>query len=370
MPYPCKKSSTKVLYLINPPVKFVSLECEGMISINWIYLAIGLGFGLGSSWLIGRLGEKQNRSERPLTSIEIDKPSVEELGENAAAVELNSVTSPQADRQDVIALLEQLKQTQVAYQLAQQMSKFKAGFLARTAHELRSPLNSLIGLHQLILSDLCDDPAEERSFVAQAHQSALKLMQLIDRILAVSRLEHGTVGLEIQPLQLANVLTEVYNSTQLLAADRNLRLQLSPPAAEIYVLADPRWLRQALLNLLDTCFTQMREGNIFISSQSLPSESYVLIWLDVELASDRWSEAVNLLQFEHQDLEPVIKTDTSLSLGMTVLLTQTILELMQCRLEIVPIPTNLDANSFTRIQLVIPLVTPEPETASLESEGD
>lgn len=341
-----------------------------MIWINWIYLTIGLGFGLGSNWLLDRLRDKQKSRSEQSALAEIDKPMnqpIEALKENAAAVEFN-LTSPQAERQDITALLEQLEQTQLAYQLAQQMSKFKAGFLARTAHELRSPLNSLIGLHQLILSNLCDDPAEERSFVAQAHQSALKLMQLIDRILAVSRLEHGTVGLEIQPLQLANVLSEVYNSTQLLAADRNLRLQLSPLAAEIYVLADPRWLRQALLNLLDICFTQMREGNIFISSQSSTSDSYVLIWLDVELPGDRWSEAVNLLQFEHQS-PPVINADASLSLGMTVLLTQTILELMQCKLEIV-LPTSLDANSFTRLQLVIPLVTPELETASLESEQD
>ncbi|MEW5858349.1 MAG: sensor histidine kinase, partial [Cyanobacteriota bacterium] len=49
---------------------------------------------------------------------------------------------------DVTAILEELKQTQMAYHMATEMSQFKAGFLARTSHELRSPLNSLIGLHQ------------------------------------------------------------------------------------------------------------------------------------------------------------------------------------------------------------------------------
>ena len=79
---------------------------------------------------------------------------------------------------EIEALKEELKQTELALQMAAQMSQFKGGFLARTSHELRSPLSSLIGLHQLIVSDLCDDPEEEREFVAQAYQYALKLMGL------------------------------------------------------------------------------------------------------------------------------------------------------------------------------------------------
>jgi len=73
-------------------------------------------------------------------------------------------------------------------------------------------------VHQLILSDLCDDPAEERKFLAQAHESALKLVKLMDEILNVARTEHATNHLEIQPLQLAQVLQEVYDLTHLLAA--------------------------------------------------------------------------------------------------------------------------------------------------------
>ncbi len=57
--------------------------------------------------------------------------------------------------------------------MAAQMGQYKAGFLARTFHELGSPLTSLISLYQLILSDLCDSPAEERDCIAQAQQSCL-----------------------------------------------------------------------------------------------------------------------------------------------------------------------------------------------------
>jgi len=344
---------------------------------NWIYLAIGIGLGLGSRWLFGSSKEKENSGvnagliDKPVKQPDLHLNPSQETGEIASASGFDvSSTVPQKDNQDVSALLEKLKQTQIAYQLAQQMSQFKAGFLARTSHELRSPLNSLIGLHQLILSDLCDDPAEERTFVAQANQSALKLMKLIDQILEVSRLEHGTNQLKIQPLQLAAVLTEVYNLTHILAADRNIRLQLSPPEAAIYVLADPRWLRQVLLNLLNTCFTQMQEGNIYISSQFLPADESVQIWLDVQLPSHTWAEPINLIQSEQQLPEPGISNTATLSPGMTLMLTQTILELMHCRLNILTVPTAAAADSFTRIQLTIPLVIPESETASLELAGN
>lgn len=304
---------------------------------NWIYLGVGLGLGLGSRWLSRRVKEGSGANDELILPVK------------------------NADQEQVL----ELKQIQLAYQLAHQMSQFKAGFLVRTSHELRSPLNSLIGLHQLILSDLCDDPTEEREFVAQAYQSALKLINLIDEILGVARIEHGTSQMEIQPVSLAQMLKEVYNLTHLLAANRNLPLQLSPPEPEIYISADPRWLRQVLVNLVDTCIAQMDEGSICISAQHQLAEESAHIWLDVQLPVIAWSEPIDLIESEHKVSEP-INENTAHSLGLTLLLGQTLLELMKGRLEIFPISTNVAESHFTRIQLTIPLVI--LETAFLEQE--
>ena len=338
-----------------------------MIWSNWIYLAIGLGLGVGSHSLFARSNHKSEHIHQD--SITTPDP----------------IQNPLPTSQEVS--LTQLKQTEIAYQLAHQMSQFKAGFLARTSHELRSPLNSLIGLHQLILSDLCDDPAEERAFVAQANSSALKLIDLIDQILEVSRVEHGNSKLEIQPLQLATVLAEVYNLTHLIAANRNIHLHLSPPESEIYVLADPRWLRQVLINLLDTCLTQIESGSISIRisyDQAQPghekleaqphlaigassnSVNSAQIWIDVNPPIAIGSEPSQLNQTA-QSSESVLK-NTAPSSGMNLLLIQTILELMQSRLEIVN-SHQADADSFTRLQLTIPLIIPEPEAPSVSPSG-
>ena len=169
---------------------------------NWLYLGIGIGLGIGFS----RLFIQSSKSA--------------------------SIPSQNAPQQQETEILQELKQTQLAYQMAREISQFKAGFLARTSHELRSPLSSLIGLHQLILADLCENPEEEREFVEQAHEKSLKLLKLIDEILSVSKIESGRNKLDIETLQLAEFLQEVYNLTYLLAVNRNYPFTLSPPVSK------------------------------------------------------------------------------------------------------------------------------------------
>lgn len=316
---------------------------------NWVYLLIGMG--LGSLWVIGR------RNNKPLTTLppaDALTRTIEEPATNTSVDHSEESLSPLKESNYDMSL-EQLKQTQLAYQLAHQMSEFKAGFLVRTSHELRSPLNSLIGLHQLILADLCDDPAEERTFVAQAHSCALKLVKLLDEILDVARVEHGTGNLEIQPLQLAHMLQEVYQLTYMLAANRNFPLELSPADPEIYVLADPRWLRQVLVNLVNACIIQMQEGSICLAVE--PVTDVVHIWIDVQPSISAWSEPMDLFESEHTSDESA-DANATLSSGLSLLLNQTLLESMQGSLKFLAIPVEAD-ESFSRIEVTIPWVIPE-----------
>ncbi|MBV9387806.1 MAG: HAMP domain-containing histidine kinase [Chroococcidiopsidaceae cyanobacterium CP_BM_ER_R8_30] len=338
-----------------------------MVWSDWIYLGVGIGLGLWCSWLWAQRGR---------------------LANSASINSQQEVAAP--NRQN---LLEQLEAYQLAYQLAEDMCQFKAGFLTRVSHELRSPLNSLIGLHQLILSDLCENPDEEREFIAKANESALKLLKLLDEILSVARVEHGTNQLEIQPLQLAAVLQEIYQLTHLLALDRNFQLRISSPDPDVYILADPRWLRQVLVSLVSTSLVQMEEGSIYISAKTssaldVPLEAaptarsyqvkvppevahkltlseldYIHIWLDIQMSPEFWrQEAVDLMHGTSVN-QTVISSS-----GLSLMMNQTLLELMKGRLEAFPI--SVDANEFpwTRIQLTVPIVS--PEIVTLEAEED
>ncbi|MEH2191203.1 MAG: HAMP domain-containing sensor histidine kinase [Nostoc sp.] len=307
---------------------------------NWIYLGAGLALGINFRRLFARW-------LRP-----------EQVSPN-----ISSSSSPVAplEQEDMPPISQQLQQTQLAYLMAREMSQFKAGFLARTTHELRSPLNGLIGLHQLILSDLCEDPAEEREFIAQAHERTLKLLKLMDEILTVARTEHGTNKLDIQPRQLSQILEEVHNLTYMLAANRNFPLQFLPADPEIYVLADYFWLRQILISLIDTAITQMEEGRICISSNTIPTNNFVTIWLDVPTHAIPWSEPIDLIKSENQ-LTQIDQKNAALSPGMRLLINQTLVEVMGGKLEILPSSIAKEAHQeITRLQISIPLIIPEVE---------
>ncbi|MBD2208228.1 HAMP domain-containing histidine kinase [Calothrix sp. FACHB-1219] len=321
---------------------------------NWVYLGLGLALGVSFRWFWGR-------SSKGITSSSLVATTESKSVDDSV---IETTQKPEIAPESLTQLRQSLQETQLAYAMAKEMSQFKAGFLARTTHELRSPLNGLIGLHQLILTDLCENPEEEREFVAQAHERALKLLKLIDEILNVARVEHGTNKLDIQPLSLAEVLQEVDKLTHMLAANRNYPLQISPPDSETYVLADPRWLRQILVTLIDTAIAQMEEGSISLTTATAGNIAY--IWLDVPVHALPGSESIDFIKsIEFIDTEDksvlMQKNQPNLSPGMKLLLNQTLLEAMGGKLEIVPPSTELETTEFTRLQLSIPLAIAEVE---------
>ncbi|MUH01428.1 sensor histidine kinase [Scytonema sp. UIC 10036] len=299
---------------------------------NWVFLGIGIALGFG----IRRLSARRD----PTSS-------------SSVGLSYSNQNAP--------ALLQQIKQTQMAYYMAREMSQFKAGFLARTTHVLRSPLNGLIGLHQLILSNLCENPEEEREFIAQAHERALKLLKLIDEILNVARIEYGTNKLNIQPLSLVEILQQLHEVTYMLAENRNYPFLMSPPDPEIYVLADPYWLRYVLVSLVESSITQMEEGSLRISVGGSPTDNLVSIWLDVPTHAIPLQEQIDLIATDNKFSQQE-ELKSSLSPGMKLLLNQTLIEVMAGKLEVFASPADSEpSSSYTRLQVSIPRVIPEVE---------
>ena len=234
---------------------------------------------------------------------------------------------------------------ELAYRSLQELAQFKAGFLARTSHELRSPLNGLIGAQQLILEDLCESPEEEREFLAQANESALKLVRLLDEVIYVSKVEYGTGQLELQSVSVSDVFDSVFCLTHLLAENRNLRFHLILPDPDLDVLADRKSLEQVLTSLISSAIATMQEGTLKLSAQA--DSSFVCIDLEDERPIEVWREAIDLLKTESPpELEPP-------SLGFSLLLNQSLIELMNGRLEFVKMPTNAE-ETVTQIRCTLP----------------
>jgi hypothetical protein len=266
---------------------------------------------------------------------------------------------------DLDDLKEELKQLRLDYYTALQTSQFKAGFLARTSHELRSPLNSLIGLHQLILSDLCDSPEEEREFINQAHQSSLKLIKLIDRIIDVAKVEYGANPLELQAVPLSKTFDRLEDLTFMQAANRGFPLTINIPDPEVYAIADPRKLLQILVGLVDTSIAYLEEGSIDVSVHPVLDTEIVEIWIDLRSPFQIWSEAADLLQRIDDPNPDAIKAQGGItnrathapSPGMNFLLSQSLLELMGGKLTVVSAEQAAQSEPFTRLQCSLPLTT-------------
>lgn len=183
-----------------------------------------------------------------------------------------------------------------AYHLAKQWGAFQAGFLARTAHELRSPMSSAIGLHQMILNDLCDDLEEERQCVADANQAAQRMVNLLDRLIEVSKFNSGAIEPDFQVVALSLILDDVEGLTYLQAANRNIGLDFEEPP-EVDVWVDSKRMRQALALVVDGLITQLAQigdkGPITLRTSVI--EQTVQIQIQTTCALETWSDPIDLM---------------------------------------------------------------------------
>lgn len=230
----------------------------------------------------------------------------------------------------------ELRQAQIACRMAQESEQFKAGFLARTAHELRSPLSSLMSLQQLVLNDLCDDPAEERETVAQAYIAAQKLLTLLDKLIGVSKAVYGTEPLKLKPVSLEDIFMEVESLLMLQAQNRRQQLILEYPDPDLQVMADPIWLRQVLVSLVDLPMRLMQEGQITVTPQI--EESKVCIQITDQRPANFWNEMADLPERLSQQ-QPVDGLSDQPSSGLSLLISQMILEQMGGSLELLRVPS-------------------------------
>lgn len=234
----------------------------------------------------------------PMAPPIVERPMAE-VGDQGDQKNSANPTEPVAQPIAAIASSPNTLTALTAYHSAVYMAHFYSGFLARTAHELRSPLSSAIGLHQIILSDLCEDPEEEREFVGQANRAVSNLVDLLDRAIEVSKVQIGTIELDRNPIAIADLLMDVQRLTGLQAANRNIRYEAIAPDTDLRALGDPKRLRQALLSLVEANITHLVElgegGNLRLSAAADDATATVLIRLDSTAPNDSWQDTVDQL---------------------------------------------------------------------------
>jgi signal transduction histidine kinase len=134
---------------------------------------------------------------------------------------------------------------------AMQASIAKSEFLANMSHELRTPLNAIIGFSELMSKQLLGPfPENYRSYLEDVHASGVHLLDLINDLLDISRIEAGRYELDERPVALAELVAECLRLIAPAAEKKALTVDVAGPDEMPTVRADPRALKQILLNVL------------------------------------------------------------------------------------------------------------------------
>jgi PAS domain S-box-containing protein len=176
------------------------------------------------------------------------------------------------------------KKTQEALRHAQEeaerANRVKSQFLASMSHELRTPLNAILGFSELLSDDTTGrfDEATRHRFLDQIHNSGEHLLQLINDILDLSKVEAGQMDLQLHPVELGSLINEARATVEPLAQNKAIALN-AEPGPELHLIADAAKVKQMLLNLLSNAikFTP-NGGSIQIRARQVDS------WVEIAVS--------------------------------------------------------------------------------------
>jgi PAS domain S-box-containing protein len=152
-------------------------------------------------------------------------------------------------------------------EVAEQASRAKSSSLARISHELRTPLHAIIGFTNLLLQNSGGNlTAQDTDFLERIRLNAKDQLKIINGILDLSKVEAGRMDLQIEPVAIDEILSELMKQFE---ADRNghgedVELVLRCPLSVSPVHSDPQKLKQILLNLVDNALKFTKKGTVTV----------------------------------------------------------------------------------------------------------
>ena len=162
-----------------------------------------------------------------------------------------------------IKVAERTKELMEANIKLKEVDRLKSEFLATMSHELRTPLNSIIGFTGILLQGLSGEINEEqRKQLSMVYGSAKHLLNLINDILDLSRIESGKVEVSMQRFMIKDVVSEVAHSLAPMISQKGLRLITEILDEPLEIFSDRKKVFQILLNLVNNAVKFTERGEI------------------------------------------------------------------------------------------------------------
>jgi len=173
------------------------------------------------------------------------------------------------------AFMERLSDTNAELESA---NRLKSQFLARMSHELRTPLSAIIGFSDLLLEDASGRlNHEQRGDVHEIASAGRVLLDVINDILDLSRIEAGRMRLDLGTVRLGSLLTDVASALRPLAHEKSLELRVAIVGGDPPVHADALRVRQVVTNLISNALKFTHAGGVTVRLRALPAEVEVSV---------------------------------------------------------------------------------------------
>jgi len=169
----------------------------------------------------------------------------------------------QAQEENAARLVQLVRELEVARRKAEDAARVKADFLANMSHEIRTPMNAVMGMTDLALAT--DLTAEQRGYLATVKVSAHALLELVDDILDLSKMEAGKLELDRVELDVRETVEDAIKVLAVRAGEKRLELacRISPGVPPL-VSGDPGRLRQVILNLVGNAIKFTERGEVVL----------------------------------------------------------------------------------------------------------
>jgi signal transduction histidine kinase/CheY-like chemotaxis protein len=216
-----------------------------------------------------------------------------------------------------------------AVKAAEKANRAKSTFLANMSHEIRTPMNSVMGFSELAMMEK-NLPSGTREYIKKIMESSRWLLQIINNILDISKIESGKMDLETIPFSLYDVFTNSRTATIPKAMEKGIELCFyMEPFAGKKLLGDPTKLTQVFINLIANALKFTNEGMVKLSSiVKSQNEKSCRIQFEVKDSGiGMTQEQVNKI------FEPFVQADSSTTrkyggTGLGLAITKNLIELM------------------------------------------